>query len=78
MADEPDVEQVAAVLRVSLGLLVRRLGQVRAHGDLTLPESSALARLDRGGPATATVLARRSRSARSRWAPRSYRRSKPA
>jgi DNA-binding MarR family transcriptional regulator len=58
MAGEPDVEQVAAALRVSLGLLVRRLRQVRADGDLTLPESSALARLDRGGPATSTVLAR--------------------
>jgi DNA-binding MarR family transcriptional regulator len=58
MADGPDVEQVAAALRVSIGLLLRRLRQVRADGDLTLPESSALARLDRGGPATATEMAR--------------------
>ena len=31
---------------------------MRADGDLTLPESSALARLDRGGPATSAALAR--------------------
>ena len=39
-------------------MLVRRLRQVHAAGDLTLPESSALARLERHGPATAADLAR--------------------
>jgi DNA-binding MarR family transcriptional regulator len=53
-----DAQEVAASLRTSIGFLVRRLKQVRAEGDLTLPESSALARLDRGGPATAAELAR--------------------
>ena len=77
MVEDPDVEQVAAALRVSMGLLVRRLRQARADGELTLPESSALARLDRGG-ADHRDRARRSssRSARSRWArpwPRSRR-----
>jgi DNA-binding MarR family transcriptional regulator len=43
---------------VSIGLLLRRLRQVQAEGELTLPESSALARLDRGGPATPTALAK--------------------
>jgi DNA-binding MarR family transcriptional regulator len=43
---------VAAALRVSIGLLLRRLRQVQVEGELTLPESSALARLDRGGPTT--------------------------
>jgi DNA-binding MarR family transcriptional regulator len=43
---------------VSIGLLLRRLRQLQAEGELTLPESSALARLDRGGPATASALAR--------------------
>jgi DNA-binding MarR family transcriptional regulator len=51
-------EQVAAALRLSVGLLLRRLRQLRAEDDLSLPESAALARLDRGGPMTATALAR--------------------
>jgi DNA-binding MarR family transcriptional regulator len=54
----PDVEQVAAALRVSIGLLVRRLRQAQGEGELTLPETSALARLDRGGPATSSALAK--------------------
>jgi DNA-binding MarR family transcriptional regulator len=60
MNDErrPDPGQVAGALRVSIGLLVRRLRQARADGELTLPESSALARLDRSGPATSAALAR--------------------
>jgi DNA-binding MarR family transcriptional regulator len=58
MNGDPDVEEVAGALRVTVGLLVRRLRQVEGHGDLTLPESSALARLDRGGPATPSALAR--------------------
>jgi DNA-binding MarR family transcriptional regulator len=58
MSDELDAGQVAAALRVSIGLLLRRLRQVRVEGELTLPESSALVRLDRGGPATPSALAR--------------------
>lgn len=58
MSGEPDVGEVAAGLRVSVGMLVRRLRLVPAPGELTMPESSALARLDRGGPATASALAR--------------------
>ncbi|MDG3010394.1 MarR family transcriptional regulator [Rhodococcus sp. D2-41] len=57
-ADEADAEQVAAELRLSIGLLVRRLRQVRIEGDLTLPENSALARLDRDGPTTSSALAK--------------------
>src|SRR5215472_10307855 len=53
-----DAHEVAVMLRVSIGLLVRRLRQAQPAGDLTLPESSALARLDRGGPATPSALAR--------------------
>ena len=53
-----DAQEVAASLRTSIGFLVRRMKQVQTAGDLTLPESSALARLDRGGPATAAELAR--------------------
>ena|SRR5487761_746602 len=58
MSQDPDVSEVAGALRVSIGLLLRRLRQVKAEGELTLPESSALARLDRGGPATPSALAR--------------------
>jgi DNA-binding MarR family transcriptional regulator len=58
MGDDLDVSDVAGALRVSLGLLVRRLRQIKAQGELTLPESSALARLDRGGPTTSGALAR--------------------
>ena len=45
---------------MSVGMLVRKLKQVSAGGDdeLTLPETSALSRLDRGGPAASSDLAR--------------------
>ena len=59
MIREPDVTDVAGALQASIGLLLRRLRQVPAEGELTLPESAALTRLDRGGPSTASVLARR-------------------
>jgi DNA-binding MarR family transcriptional regulator len=58
MAAQPDPDQLAVELRTSIGLLVRRLRQTPAEGELTLPETSALARLDRGGPTTAAALAR--------------------
>jgi DNA-binding MarR family transcriptional regulator len=58
MTEGPEVNEVAAALLVSMGLLRRRLRQVPVEGELTLPETSALARLDRGGPTTASMLAR--------------------
>jgi DNA-binding MarR family transcriptional regulator len=58
MTGDLDVNDVAAALQVSVGLLRRRLRQARATGELTLPEAAALARLDRGGPATGAELAR--------------------
>jgi len=58
MADELDVRDVAAALRVSMGLLLRRLRQAGVPGELTVPQTSALARLDRNGPATSSELAR--------------------
>jgi DNA-binding MarR family transcriptional regulator len=54
----PWVDQLAGALRVSVGLLVRRLRQVPIGSDLTLSEISALARLDRGGPTTPGALAK--------------------
>lgn len=58
MSEEPDVHDIAAALRVSVGMLLRRLRQVRPDDELTLPEGSALARLDRIGPATPGALAK--------------------
>ncbi|HEY6481009.1 MAG TPA: MarR family transcriptional regulator [Streptosporangiaceae bacterium] len=58
MGEDPDAEQVAAALRLSIGLLRRQLRQAPVPGELTMPESAALTRLDRGGPATASALAR--------------------
>ncbi len=58
MREGLDVNEVAGTLRVALGLLARRIRQLKAEGEITLPESSALARLDRGGPATPSELAR--------------------
>jgi len=54
----PTRRDAAAELRATLGLLYRRLRQTREVGDLSLPESTALSRLDRHGPITAAELAR--------------------
>jgi DNA-binding MarR family transcriptional regulator len=53
-----DVTEVAGALRVAVGLLVRKLRQPLNEGELTIAESSALSRLERGGPATSSDLAR--------------------
>ncbi|MDR2984721.1 MAG: MarR family transcriptional regulator [Nocardiopsaceae bacterium] len=53
-----DVQDVAAAVRVSVGLLLRRLRQVRPPGELSLPENSALVRLERSGPMTPSALAK--------------------
>jgi DNA-binding MarR family transcriptional regulator len=55
---DSNVESVANQLRVSIGMLVRRLRQAQTVGELSLPETTALARLDRGGPMTSSALAR--------------------
>lgn len=53
-----DIRDVASGLYVAVGLVRRRLRQMPVPGDLTLPERSALARLDRAGSATPGALAR--------------------
>jgi DNA-binding MarR family transcriptional regulator len=59
---EPDVNEVAAALRISIGLLRRQLSQVETEsGGLSLPEVAAMVRLERGGPTTAAELARAER-----------------
>jgi DNA-binding MarR family transcriptional regulator len=57
-SDEPDVEQVAAALQLGIRLLRRQLRQSQQDSELTLPETSALALLDRGGPTTPGALAK--------------------
>lgn len=57
----PDVSEVAGKLRVSVGLVVRKLRQSPIEGEITLAEASALARLERCGPATSSDLARMDR-----------------
>lgn len=51
-------EAVARALLLCVGLLRRRLRQTSVVGELTFPETAALGRLDRGGPAAAADLAR--------------------
>jgi DNA-binding MarR family transcriptional regulator len=58
MSREPAVSDVAAALQMSIGLFIRQLRQMQAQGDLSLPETSALKRLDRSGQASVTELAR--------------------
>jgi DNA-binding MarR family transcriptional regulator len=58
MDDDLDPGEVAAALLASLGVLLRRVRQVPAPGELTMPERSALSHLDRSGPITSSALAR--------------------
>jgi DNA-binding MarR family transcriptional regulator len=56
-----DVNDVAGALRVAVGMVMRKLKQTQPPGELTIPETSALSRLDRGGPATSSELAKQDR-----------------
>ena len=58
MGTDRRTEQVARNLLMGVGLLRRRLRQAPVAGELTFPETAALGRLDRGGPAAAADLAR--------------------
>jgi DNA-binding MarR family transcriptional regulator len=54
-----DVTEVAGALRVAVGRMIRKMRQAPVDGgELSVSESSALARLERGGPATSSDLAR--------------------
>lgn len=57
-AADPSSEQVGAQVRGVLATLYRRIRQSRQIGDLTMPESSMLVRLQQGGPMTAAALAK--------------------
>ena len=52
---------MGAALYLRIRLLLRRLRQVPGQQELTLPEISALSRLDRGGPTTPGELAKAER-----------------
>lgn len=52
------IDRVARELQASIGLLVRRLRQVRVVAELSQPESTALSSLVRNAPATSADLAR--------------------
>jgi DNA-binding MarR family transcriptional regulator len=53
-----DIYEVAAGLRTSIGMLLRKMKQTRAGSELSMPETAVLSRLDRNGPATSSDLAR--------------------
>jgi DNA-binding MarR family transcriptional regulator len=58
MSHDPHVNDVAAALQLSIGLCIRQLRKMQDQGDLSLPEASALKRLDRSGPTSVTELAK--------------------
>ncbi|MFE9880939.1 MarR family winged helix-turn-helix transcriptional regulator [Streptomyces sp. NPDC005784] len=58
MSADLDPEGVASALLASLSGLVRRVRQVPIDGGLTMPERTALSRLDGSGPTTSSALAR--------------------
>ncbi|WP_037362015.1 MarR family winged helix-turn-helix transcriptional regulator [Amycolatopsis orientalis] len=51
-------DELAATLYGAVSLIARRLRQNQITAELSLPERSALSRLDRDGPATTAALAR--------------------
>jgi DNA-binding MarR family transcriptional regulator len=58
MAVNQPADDVARALLLCVGLLRRRLRQVPVADALTFPQTAALGRLDRGGPAASADLAR--------------------
>jgi DNA-binding MarR family transcriptional regulator len=53
------VRETATRLRVGVGAFKRRTQETLGEGDLTVPQLTALSRLDRFGPSTTAELARR-------------------
>ncbi len=53
------VRETATRLRVGVGAFKRRTQEAFSEGELTLPQLTALSRLDRFGPSTTAELARR-------------------
>jgi DNA-binding MarR family transcriptional regulator len=53
------VRETASRLRVAIGAFKRRVREASAEGELSIPQLTALSRLDRLGPVTTAELARR-------------------
>jgi DNA-binding MarR family transcriptional regulator len=53
------VRETANRLRVAIGAFKRRVREASAEGELSIPQLTALSRLDRLGPVTTAELARR-------------------
>ncbi|BDM74612.1 hypothetical protein HEK616_80990 (plasmid) [Streptomyces nigrescens] len=58
-AQDAAVRETATRLRVGVGAFKRRTQERLSEGDLTVPQLTALSRLDRLGPSTTAELARR-------------------
>lgn len=60
VAEKPGVREAASRLRVAVGALNRRVREeATTFGELSIPQMTALSRLDRQGPMTTAQLARR-------------------
>lgn len=58
-ARDTAIRETATRLRVGVGAFRRRTREALSEGDLTVPQLTALSRLDRSGPSTTAELARR-------------------
>src|SRR6202000_21395 len=58
MARRSTVDELAADLFDGISLIVRRMKQLKAPGDLSMSERAALSRLEKGGPTSSAELAR--------------------
>lgn len=59
MSEVPGARETASRLRVAVGAFKRRIREASAAGELSIPQVTALSRLDRLGPMTTAGLARR-------------------
>lgn len=58
-SEVPGARETASRLRVAIGAFKRRVQEARTEGELSIPQLTALSRLDRLGPMTTAGLARR-------------------
>ncbi|HEY2172185.1 MAG TPA: MarR family transcriptional regulator [Mycobacteriales bacterium] len=59
ISQDAAVRETATRLRVGIGAFKRRTQETLSEGELTVPQLTALSRLDRLGPSTTAELARR-------------------
>jgi DNA-binding MarR family transcriptional regulator len=59
VSEGPGARETASRLRVAIGAFKRRIREASAEGELSIPQVTALSRLDRLGPMTTAGLARR-------------------